>query len=51
MDGKKLKLTVSLGITQARKGEDLEQLLARVDQALYAAKNSGRNLVVARKTA
>ena len=51
IDGKKLKLTVSLGITQARKGEDLEQLLARVDQALYAAKNSGRNLVVARKTA
>ncbi|MBI3571522.1 MAG: GGDEF domain-containing protein [Gammaproteobacteria bacterium] len=50
-DGKKLKLTVSLGITQARKGEDMEQLLARVDQALYAAKNGGRNLVVVRKTA
>lgn len=51
IDGKKLKLTVSLGITQARKGEDLEQLLARVDQALYAAKSGGRNLVVARKAA
>src|SRR3989338_11504619 len=51
IDGKKLKLTVSLGITQVRKGEDLEQLLARVDQALYAAKNGGRNLVVARKAA
>ena len=49
--GKKLKITVSLGITQARKGEDLEQLLARVDQALYAAKHGGRNLVVARKVA
>lgn len=49
--GKKLKITVSLGITQARKGEDMEQLLARVDQALYAAKNGGRNLVVVRKTA
>ncbi|HLD14490.1 MAG TPA: GGDEF domain-containing protein [Burkholderiales bacterium] len=48
---KKLKLTISLGITQARKGEDLEQLLARVDQALYAAKNGGRNLVVVRKIA
>ena len=51
IDGKKLKLTVSLGITQARKGEDLEQLLARVDQALYAAKSGGRNLVVVRKAA
>ncbi len=50
-DGKKLKLTISLGVTQARKGEDLEQLLARVDQALYAAKNGGRNLVVVRKVA
>jgi diguanylate cyclase (GGDEF)-like protein len=49
--GKKLKITVSLGITQARKGEDLEQLLARVDQALYAAKSGGRNLVVVRKAA
>lgn len=51
IESKKLKLTISLGITQARKGEDLEQLLARVDQALYAAKNGGRNLVVVRKIA
>jgi len=49
--GTKLKLTVSVGLTQFRKGEDLEQLLARVDKALYAAKHGGRNLVVARKTA
>lgn len=51
LESKKLKLTISIGITQARKGEDLEQLLARVDQALYAAKNGGRNLVVVRKIA
>jgi diguanylate cyclase (GGDEF)-like protein len=47
----KLRITVSVGLTQFRKGEDLEQLLARVDKALYAAKHGGRNLVVARKTA
>jgi PleD family two-component response regulator len=49
--GKKLRLTISLGITQFRKGEDLEQLLGRVDKALYEAKGGGRNLVVARKIA
>lgn len=51
INGKKIRLTVSLGVTQVRKGEDLEQLLARVDRALYSAKHGGRNLVVVRKTA
>jgi diguanylate cyclase (GGDEF)-like protein len=41
--------TVSLGVTQYRKGEDLQQLLARVEQALSEAKAGGRNCVVARK--
>ena len=51
VEAKKLKVTVSLGITQFRKGEDLEQLISRVDKALYEAKGGGRNLVVARKIA
>jgi diguanylate cyclase (GGDEF)-like protein len=48
-DGKRLSLTVSIGVTQFHKGEDLEQLLSRADQALYEAKNAGRNRVVVRK--
>lgn len=44
---KKLKVTISMGVTQFRKGEDLEQLLSRADQALYASKQAGRNRVTA----
>ncbi|MDY0306312.1 MAG: diguanylate cyclase [Desulfovibrionaceae bacterium] len=38
-----LRLTVSLGVAQVREGENLDGLLKRADQALYEAKNSGRN--------
>lgn len=47
--GKKTALTVSIGLTQFQKGEDLEQLLTRVDRALYQAKAGGRNRVVTEK--
>jgi diguanylate cyclase (GGDEF)-like protein len=46
---KKLKVTISMGVTQFKKGEDLEKLLARADQALYASKQAGRNRVTASK--
>lgn len=38
--------TVSAGIASFRKGETIEQLLNRADQALYQAKGGGRNRVV-----
>ncbi len=38
-------VTVSIGACQARPGESVESLLHRVDLALYAAKDNGRNQV------
>jgi diguanylate cyclase (GGDEF)-like protein len=47
--GSKLPVTVSIGVAQFRKGEDLERFLSRVDKALSAAKSSGRNRVATDK--
>ena len=47
-NGAKLPVTVSVGLAITGQGDDtLEALLKRVDDALYAAKNGGRNRVVA----
>jgi len=40
------RVTVSIGVTQAQDSDDLESLLHRADEALYAAKQGGRNRVV-----
>jgi diguanylate cyclase (GGDEF)-like protein len=45
-NGQKIPVTVSIGASQYRKGEDLERFLSRVDKALAVAKTSGRNRVV-----
>jgi diguanylate cyclase (GGDEF)-like protein/PAS domain S-box-containing protein len=37
--------TVSIGVTLLRDGDDLDSMLSRADQALYAAKNGGRNQI------
>lgn len=37
------RITISLGIAQYRPGEPLKELVKRVDDALYAAKDAGRN--------
>ena len=39
------KITVSFGIAQLRKGDSKSHILERADNALYLAKNSGRNCV------
>lgn len=41
----RLALTVSLGVTTLRPGEDGRQLFLRTDSCLYAAKAAGRNRV------
>ena len=41
----KLHVTVSFGVAQIRKGETLSALFNRTDEALYIAKNKGRNQV------
>jgi len=40
-----LRVTVSGGVTEYRLGEDVEETLRRSDQAMYDAKNSGRNQI------
>lgn len=44
--GKTVLVTVSIGVCQFRKGEDLQRFLSRVNKALTQAKSSGRNRVV-----
>lgn len=40
-----IQFTCSIGVADLQHDEQLEKLLQRADQALYAAKNSGRNTV------
>lgn len=46
VDGKEIHLTVSAGVAVSNGGTDLEALLLAADNALYAAKEKGRNRVV-----
>ena len=43
-EGVRVPLTVTIGVTIER-GESLEQMIKRADDALYKSKNNGRNRV------
>jgi len=45
-DGEAIKATVSLGVATARAPYDKKELISHADQALYRAKETGRNRVV-----
>lgn len=38
-------ITASFGVSEIEVGEDMQEVIARADRALYLAKNSGRNCV------
>ncbi|MCF7982671.1 MAG: diguanylate cyclase [Pseudomonadales bacterium] len=44
--GIKLKMTISIGVASYVKGDTPDSLLNKADQALYIAKNKGRNQVI-----
>lgn len=49
-EASELKVTASAGVASSEKGENLLALVKRADAALYKAKDSGRNKVVAYST-
>ena len=44
--GEQVRATISLGVAELSQSDDAESLFGKADQALYKAKNSGRNQVV-----
>jgi diguanylate cyclase (GGDEF)-like protein/PAS domain S-box-containing protein len=46
--GEVKQLSISCGVTDMKDKETMEELMVRVDEALYEAKNTGRNKVVIR---
>lgn len=42
-----VKITISIGVTEAGRQEDVREAMSRADAALYQAKSQGRNRVIA----
>jgi diguanylate cyclase (GGDEF)-like protein len=40
-----IQLTISIGMSQHKKGDSIESWIERADTALYQAKNEGRNCI------
>jgi diguanylate cyclase (GGDEF)-like protein len=40
-----VRISISIGVSDYRDDENMDEFIARVDNALYEAKNSGRNCV------
>ena len=45
VDGREIRLTVSVGVAEGRKGERVDELIERADRSLYEAKRRGKNRV------
>lgn len=43
--GEPVNITMSFGVTEIKEGDSVDELFARADQALYQAKENGRNRV------
>ncbi len=43
--GKPVHITMSFGVTEVKEGDSIDELFSRADEALYQAKEDGRNLV------
>jgi two-component system cell cycle response regulator len=41
-----IAFTISIGLVEGGRGDDISQLLSAADNALYAAKHGGRNRIV-----
>ena len=45
-DNEPVRFTISIGAGELKAGEDLNEVLQRVDNSLYEAKKTGRNKVI-----